>query len=135
MNESESLESKSIVARRTNDDVRTILGSFNIDLINPDNVVTTVAAWSLCLLALRITMSRCVGVPLWTNISIVTSLTTFEACGACSSALACRSRRGASGGSPMSMRSLRCLKWCRLSRSLIGLLPNFRMSWCTLGAT
>jgi hypothetical protein len=55
---------------RTNDDVRTILSSFDIDLINPGDAITTVAAWSLCLLALRITMSRCVGVPLRTNTSM-----------------------------------------------------------------
>jgi hypothetical protein len=78
--------------KRTNDDVGTILSSFNINLVNPNNVVTTVAARSLCLLALRITTSRCVGVPYRTNISIVTSQATLETCGACSSALACRSR-------------------------------------------
>jgi hypothetical protein len=82
---------------------------------------------------LRITMSRCVGVPLWTNISIGTNLTTLEACGACSSALASRSRWGASGGSMTSMQSLWCRLWCLLSRSLVGLLPSSRMSWCTLG--
>ena len=87
----------------------------------------------MCLLAMRITTSRCVGVPHRTNISIVTSLTTLETCGACSSALACRSRRGASGGSLTSMWSLRCRMWCLLSRSLVGLLPSSRTSWCTLG--
>jgi hypothetical protein len=102
-------------------------------LINPGDAITMVAAWSLCLLALRITTSRCVGVPLRTNISIVTNLATLEACGACSSALASRSRRGASEGSLTSMWSLRCRLWCLLSRSLVGLLPSLRMSWCTLG--
>jgi hypothetical protein len=91
-----------------------------------------VAVWSLCLLALRITTSRCVGVPLRTNISIVTNLTTLEACGACSSALASRSRWGV-GGSLTSMWSLWCRLWCLLSRSLVGLLPSSRTSWCTLG--
>jgi hypothetical protein len=85
---------------RTNDDVGTILSRFNINLINPGNAVTTVASWSLCLLAMRISTSRCVGVPHRTNISIVTTLTTLEACGASSSALACRSRWGASGVQP-----------------------------------
>jgi hypothetical protein len=66
-------------------------------------------------------------------ISIVTNLTTLEACGACSSAMASRSRRGASGGSLMSMRSLWCHVWCLLSKSLVGLLPFSRTSWCNLG--
>jgi hypothetical protein len=118
---------------RTNDGVRTILSSFNIDLINPGNVITMVATWSLCLLALGIITSRCVGVPLRTHISIVTNLTTLETCGSCSSALASGSRRGASGGSLTSMRSLWCRLWCLLSRSLVGLLPSSRTSWCTLG--
>jgi hypothetical protein len=84
------------------------------------------------LLSLRITMSRCIGVPLRTDISIMPNLTTLEACGACSCVLASRSRRGASGGSLTSMRSLRCRLWCLLSRSLLRLLPFSRTSWCTL---
>jgi hypothetical protein len=118
---------------RTNDDVRTILSSLCIDLINPGNDVTMVTGWSLCLLALRITTSWCVGVPLRTDIIIVTNLTTLEACGVCSCVLASRSCRGASGGSLTSMRSLWCRLWCLLSRSLVRLLPASRMSWCTLG--
>jgi hypothetical protein len=117
----------------TNEDVRTILSSFCIDLINHGDVVTTVAAWSLCMLVLGITTSQYVGVPLRTYISIMSNLTTLEACGACSCILASRSRRGASGGSLTSMRSLRCRMWCLLSRSLVRLLPTSRMRWCTLG--
>jgi hypothetical protein len=118
-----------ISEERTNDDVGTILSSFNINLINLGNDVTTVASWSLCLLALRITTSRCVGVPHRTNISTVTSLTTLEACGSSSSALAYRSHRDASGGSLTSMRSVWCRLWCILSWSL----SSSRTSWCTLG--
>jgi hypothetical protein len=92
-----------------------------------------VVAWSLCLLALRITTSRCVGVPLQTNISIVTSLTTLEACGACSSAQAYRFHQGASEGSLTSMRSRWYHLWCLLSRSFVGLFPTSGTSWCTLG--
>jgi hypothetical protein len=39
--------------KRTNDNVSTILSSFNINLVNSGNAVTTVDAWSLCLLALN----------------------------------------------------------------------------------
>jgi hypothetical protein len=53
----------------TNDDARTILSSFSIDLINPCDAITTVAGWSLCLLALSTTSSRSVGVPLWSDIA------------------------------------------------------------------
>jgi hypothetical protein len=112
-----------------NDDVGTILSSFSINLIKPGNAVTMVASWSLCLLALRITMSRCVGVPHQTNISIGTSLTTLEACGACSSALAYRYCRGASGGSLAGMQSLWSRLWCMLS----WLLYSSKTNWCSLG--
>jgi hypothetical protein len=83
------------------------------------------------LLALNVASSGGVGVPLRTSISVVPNLTTLEASGDCT--LSSRSRGGASGGSLTSMWSLRSRLWCILSRSLVGLLPSSRMSWCTLG--
>jgi hypothetical protein len=61
------------------------------------------------------------------------NLTTLEAGSDCSRALASRSSWGASGGSLTSMRSLCSCLWCPLNRSLVGLLPSSRTSWCTLG--
>jgi hypothetical protein len=82
---------------RTNDDVGTIRSSFNIDLINPINAITTVATRSLCLLALSTATSRSVGVPLRTYISIMPNLTTLVACGACSGVLASKFCQGPIG--------------------------------------
>jgi hypothetical protein len=83
------------------------------------------------LLALNIVSSGCVGVPLRTSIGVVPNLTTLEASGDCTPSN--RSHRGASGGNLTSMWSMQSRLWCMLSRSLVGLLPSSRTSWCTLG--
>jgi hypothetical protein len=64
------------------------------------------------------------GVPLKTNISIVSNLTTLEEGVASSIVLASRSRRGASWGSLARAWCLRRGLGCLLNRALIRPLPS-----------
>jgi hypothetical protein len=59
----------------TNDDVRTTSSSFSTDLINPGNIISVVAGWSLILLARITASSWSVGASLSTDISLVSNLT------------------------------------------------------------
>jgi hypothetical protein len=82
------------------------------------NVAESLARSRSLLLSLNVASGGCVGVPLRTSVGVVPNLTTLEASGDCTLS---------------SMWSLRSHVWCILSRSLVGLLPSSRTSWCTLG--